>query len=118
MYDYKELEVWQNSFDLVLDIYKLIARLPSHEKFSLADQVKRCSISIPSNIAEGHDRQSTKEFIQFLYIALGSASELETQLLIIEKVYSFDVSTNLEKLKSIKMMLHKLISSLKKRVKR
>jgi four helix bundle protein len=113
MLDYKELNVWQKSFDLVIDIYKLIKKLPVEEKFALIDQAKRSSISIPSNIAEGHGRYSTKEYIRFLYIALGSSSELETQLLIINKVYSLDTAKALDDLLRVKKMLNKLISSLK-----
>ena len=117
MMDHKELEVWQKAFELVLDVYKIVEKLPKNEKFVLSDQVRRSAISIPSNIAEGHDRGSTKEFIHFLYISLGSAAELETQLLMINKIYLVNVGNEIESLKSIRMMINKLISSLKRRVK-
>ena len=79
---YKELIVWQKSMDLVESVYTLTKLLPSDERFSLTDQMRRAVVSIPSNIAEGHGRQTEKEYKQFLSIAKGSVSEIETQLLI------------------------------------
>ena len=79
---YKELIVWQKSMDLVTEVYRLTKLLPADERFALMDQIRRAVISIPSNIAEGHGRQTEKEFKQFLSIAKGSVSEVETQLLI------------------------------------
>ncbi|MGN0456071.1 MAG: four helix bundle protein [Acutalibacteraceae bacterium] len=79
---YKELIVWQKSMDLVDEVYRLIKKLPREELYALSDQMRRSAISIPSNIAEGHSRHSAKEFRHFLSISKGSASELETQLLI------------------------------------
>jgi len=80
--DYKELKVWQEAIDLVESIYRLIQHFPKEEFFVLCNQIRRSVISIASNIAEGSNRNSDKEFVQFLYIALGSAAELETQLII------------------------------------
>ncbi|MBQ6601202.1 MAG: four helix bundle protein [Clostridia bacterium] len=79
---YRDLIVWQKSMDLVDEIYKLIKLLPSDERFSLSDQMRRSAISVPSNIAEGYERKSKKEYLQFLSIAKGSRAELETQLYI------------------------------------
>ena len=79
---YHDLVVWQKAMQLVKIIYQLVKRLPKEEIYSLSDQMRRAAVSIPSNIAEGHERQSTKEYIQFLSIAKGSKAELETQLLI------------------------------------
>ena len=79
---YKDLIVWQKSMDLVDEIYKIIRLLPSEERFALADQMRRSAISVPSNIAEGYERKSKKEYIQFLSIAKSSRAELETQLYI------------------------------------
>lgn len=81
MRDYKELTVWQDAMKLVEAVYLVIRRLPVEERFALADQMRRAVVSIPSNIAEGHDRHSNKEFRHFLLIAKGSAAELETQLI-------------------------------------
>ena len=78
--------VWQKSMDLVVLVYQLVKSLPKEETFALASQMRRSVVSIPSNIAEGKSRKSLKEFTNFLSIARGSVSELETQLYICEKV--------------------------------
>ena len=80
--NHKELDVWKKSMDLVESIYKISNSFPDLEKFGLTSQIRRAAISIPSNIAEGAGRKSDKEFIQFLHIALGSLTELDTQYLI------------------------------------
>lgn len=77
---YKEFTVWQKSMDLTVEIYKLVKLLPKEETYALSDQMRRAVVSIPSNIAEGQGRNHTKEFVNFLSIAKGSKSELETQL--------------------------------------
>lgn len=77
---HKDLKVWQESMDLVTDIYELVQNFPAEEKYNITSQIKRSAVSIPSNIAEGAGRKSNLEFIQFLNIASGSLSELETQL--------------------------------------
>ena len=82
MHNFKDLKVWQKSIDLAVDIYKAMSLFPNDEKYGLVSQMKRCSVSIPSNIAEGSGRGSDKEFNHFLNISLGSAFELETQLII------------------------------------
>ena len=82
MNNYKELIVWQKSIMLVKSIYNVSSQLPSDEKFGLISQIRRCAVSIPSNIAEGAGRTSNKEFAHFLEIAYGSSFELETQLLL------------------------------------
>ena len=86
MSSYKELIVWQKSIQLVTDIYKLTKTFPKEELYGLASQMQRAVVSIPSNIAEGNDRNSSKEFSQFLRIARGSLAELETQIIISEKL--------------------------------
>ena len=79
---YKELIVWQKAMDLVSEVYALVKLLPREELYALSDQMRRAVVSIPSNIAEGQERNSSKEFAQFLSIARGSKAELETQLFI------------------------------------
>lgn len=114
---HKDLEVWKRSIDLVIKIYDLSKRLPSDEKFGLLSQIKRSSISIPSNIEEGAGRKSTKEYLRFLDIANGSLSELETQLIIIEKLnyQKTDDLINVE-LTTIRKMLYRLRQSLYKKL--
>lgn len=79
---YKELIVWQKSFRLTKEIYLATEKFPRSELFGLTSQMRRCALSIPSNIAEGFGRRSSKEYSQFLYVAFGSGLELETQLLL------------------------------------
>ncbi len=86
MKTHKDLDVWNEGIGLVLEVYKIVKQFPIEEKFGLSDQIRRSAISIPSNIAEGAARNSKKEFLQFLFIALGSLSELETQLIIAKKL--------------------------------
>lgn len=83
---YKELTVWQKSIELVVAVYALCKAFPKEEVFGLSSQLKRASVSIPSNIAEGWVRKNTKEFKNFLSISSGSAGEVETQLIISEKL--------------------------------
>lgn len=117
MNDYKELDVWKRSIELVKKIYEVTELLPKKETYALSDQIRRSVISVPSNIAEGFGRHSTKEYIQFLYIALGSAYELETQIMITKEVgYLPDVGNLLDDLNIIKKMINSLISSLKRKL--
>jgi four helix bundle protein len=79
---YQQLDVWQLGMDIVEDIYRLTADFPQHEMYGLRSQLRRAAVSIPSNIAEGHARDSTKEFLHHISIALGSTAEAETQLIL------------------------------------
>ena len=111
---YQNLEVWKQSMDLCLQAYEYIKLLPSEERFALADQMRRCAVSVPSNIAEGSGRNTNKEFIQFLYIANGSLCELETQLLLAHKLnYLKDIEKICAKMTSIKKQINSFISYLK-----
>jgi four helix bundle protein len=114
---FKDLEVWKKSVQLVKRIYALTSEFPKQEVYILVNQMCRAVISIPSNIAEGKSRQSKKEYVQFLYVALGSLSELETQVIIsrdlgyINKKIEASVS---EEINHIERMLRSLIASLNK----
>ena len=83
---YQDLQVWQKAVDLCVEVYRLVKLLPKEEMYSLSDQMRRAVVSIPSNIAEGYTRKSTNEYLNFLSIANGSRTELETQLLICERI--------------------------------
>ncbi|MGA0585557.1 four helix bundle protein [Dyella sp. KRB-257] len=83
---YRDLVAWQESMRLVELVYALLSTLPVDERYGLASQLKRCSVSIPSNIAEGHARESTREFARFISIARGSLAEVETQLELISRL--------------------------------
>jgi four helix bundle protein len=89
---HKDLKIWQNSIQLVIEVYNLTRAFPKEELYGLSSQMRRAAISVPSNIAEGAARKNKTEYLQFLYISLGSLSELETQLIIAEKIgYCEDV---------------------------
>jgi four helix bundle protein len=86
MHRYKDLIVWKKSIEMTLNIYELTKKFPASEKYGLVSQARRAAISIPSNIAEGSGKNSNIDFKRFLSIALGSCNELETQLLISNKL--------------------------------
>ena len=96
--NHKDLEVWKKSMDLVELTYDLTSKFPSDERFGLVSQMRRAAVSIPSNIAEGAARKGDKELIQFLMIALGSLSELETQYLIAVRLKFTDNIKHIEKI--------------------
>ena len=113
---YKNLTVWQKSIDLVKEIYLIADSLPKMEQYILISQILRSAISIPSNIAEGYRRGHRAEYIQFLSIALGSAAELETQLVIMENKYTNVNSQKAEKLlDEIQRLLYVTIKKLKEK---
>ncbi|HNQ43823.1 MAG TPA: four helix bundle protein [Candidatus Cloacimonadota bacterium] len=118
MYCYRDLKVWQVSMEMVLDIYKDSESFPKSELYALTSQIRQCAVSIPSNIAEGSGRNSTKEFIRFLSIANGSLSEFETQLEIAHRLgYLSDTSNYLSRISHIRSMLKGLINSLANKLK-
>jgi four helix bundle protein len=93
--NYRDLIVWQKGMDLADHVYSLSRRFPREEVYGLTSQIRRCAVSIPSNIAEGHARQSTAEYRNFISIAQGSLAELETQLLLaIRFTYLSEADTN------------------------
>ena len=114
MKSHKDLEVWKESMNLVVDIYELTKTFPAEEKFGLTSQIRRSAISIPSNIAEGAGRKGTKELLQFLYIALGSLAELETQIEIAQRIKYIQTTEHyFGKIYLIRTMISNLIKSLK-----
>ncbi len=117
MKNYKDLEVWKESMNLVVNIYELTKAFPSEEKYGLTSQIRRAAVSIPSNIAEGSGRKGTKELIQFLHISLGSLAELETQ---VEIAFRLDYISEKDQIQNkvifIRSMLSNLIKSLKNRI--
>lgn len=113
MKTHKDLDVWQDSIGLYKDIYLLTKSFPSEELYGLTSQIRRSAVSIPSNIAEGSARNHNKEFVQFLYISLGSLAELETQLIIAQEIgyiKSYDF-TFMNKIKKMLLGLIKYIKS-------
>ena len=118
MKTHKDLDVWKTSIEMVTKLYQLTQIFPKEELYGLTNQMRRAAVSVPSNIAEGAGRNSSKEFLQFLNFSTGSLSELETQLIIAynlkyindEQKQNMDILIN-----SIFKMLSGLIQSVKKR---
>lgn len=113
MAGYRDLLVWQSAMQLAEDAYRLTELLPKHEIYSLTSQLRRVAVSIPSNIAEGHGRNSPKEFNHFLGIALGSLAELETQLLLAKRFEYFE-EAQLASILKISDQTAKMLQGLKK----
>jgi len=103
--DYKDLLVWKKAMNLVVSVYDTTKQLPKDEIYGISNQMKRAAVSIPSNIAEGYGRQTPKSYVQFLTIARGSAYELETQLLLCQKIHKLssarikDILTTISEIK-------------------
>ncbi|WP_018305994.1 four helix bundle protein [Desulfitobacterium hafniense] len=108
---YKDLKVWQKAMDLTVEVYRLVKLLPREELFALSSQMRRAAVSIASNIAEKQGRNSAKEFLQFIAIAKGSNSELETQLLICVRVGYMEEQT-IQVALSLITEIAKMLSSL------
>lgn len=109
---YKDLTVWQKSFELTRLVYLLAKQLPRDEQYGLVSQMQRCAVSIPSNIAEGNQRNNLREYRQFIGISKGSAAELETQLLLCDSIYKLGVDRELAILNEVQKMLGALSRSL------
>ena len=112
---YTDLKVWQRSMDLAVVIYKNVKNLPKEELYGLSDQMRRAVVSIPSNIAEGQQRNTLREYLHFLYIAKGSLGELETQILLCERLgyFSTEITDPIKvECKEIGRMLNSLIKRL------
>ena len=115
MAGYRDLKVWQLAMSLTENTYKLCAKFPKHEIYGLTSQLQRAAVSIPSNIAEGQARSSSKEFAHFLSIALGSLAELETQLVLAQRfeyLNNEDANLMLQQAEEIAKMLKGLQKSL------
>ena len=115
---HKDLDVYKLSLNLVEEIYTLTKSFPASENFGLTSQLRRAAVSLPSNIAEGASRASTKDFIRFLNISSGSLAEIETQLVIAERIgyitFKEDLKNNIT---IIRKMIYRLKQSLNKKVK-
>lgn len=116
---FKDLKVWQKSYNLVLEVYRHTKNFPMEEGFGLTSQIRRAAVALPSNIAEGYARRYLKQYIQFLYIAYGSGAELETQLMLAKDLGYLDekrLEYLINKDYEIERMLKALIKSLEKKV--
>jgi len=113
--NFQDLRIWQKGIEVVKDVYILTKKFPKEELYGLISQMRRSAVSIPSNIAEGFRRYHNKEYKQFLYIAMGSFAELETQMIITHELDYLDDTNKIEiieKLKYICRMINQLIKKL------
>jgi four helix bundle protein len=113
---HRDLEVWQKAMDFVLEVYSITSRFPKSEAYGLTSQLRRASISIPSNLAEGAGRKGNKEFMHFLNIAQGSISEFDTQLELayrLQYINKQDYSNLINRVTEISNMLYGLAKALK-----
>lgn len=116
---HKNLDVWKKSMDLVTQIYSLTKKFPKEELYGLSSQMRRAAISIPSNIAEGRSKRTTRDYVRFVNIAYGSASELETQLIIARNLgfaTEAQLDAVIDELMEIGKMLYGLVISLEKKL--
>ncbi len=113
MATHEDLDVWKLSMDLVEEVYRLTKKFPSEEKFGLTDQLRRAAVSVPSNIAEGAARQSDKDNIRFLHYSLGSITEIETQLIISNRLGFCDSDITLNQARVVKAKLINYIKYVK-----
>ncbi len=111
--NFKDFTVWKDSSRLAVDIYKLCKRLPDSERYGICSQMQRSAVSVPSNIAEGYRRNGKVEFRRFIYISLGSAAELETQLYICSEIYDVEVTDLVKRVVVIQKQLLALQNTLK-----
>jgi four helix bundle protein len=112
MHRYKELKVWQKAIDLAVEVYRIKEKLPKEERYGLISQINRCVVSIPSNIAEGAGRNTKKDFDNFLGISLGYSFELDTQLVISNRL-GYVSSDDFEKIESELEHIQNMIAKLK-----
>jgi four helix bundle protein len=108
---YRDLVVWQKSMMLARRVYETTACYPEHERYGLVNQMRRCSVSIPSNIAEGYGRETDREHSHFLFISLGSSNELETQL-ILSNDFHYINGNDFKEIMDLNMEVNKMLSSL------
>jgi len=114
---YRDLKIWRKGIELVKEVYTLTRRFPPNETYALANQLQRSAVSVPSNIAEGQARQHTGEFRQFLYTALGSAAEVDTQIVIaceLSYISREEADGIQQRVIELQKMIHSLISRLPK----
>lgn len=116
MGSFKELEVWQLGRELVADVYRATSKYPTEERYDLTSQTRRAALSIPANIAEGAGRQTDGAFAQFLRIAIGSANELETFIVLagdLGVLDEVDANALIKKVTTVRVKLHNLVSKIK-----
>ncbi len=115
---FKDLKVWQKSYALCMRVYTLTKQFPAEEKFGMVSQLRRASVSIPSNISEGYNKDTTRDYVRFLSMALGSLAEIETQMMLCKDLrmcQAPECEDVLEAIAEVDRMLRALIRSLKQK---
>ena len=112
--DHKNLDAWKKSIDLVEMIYKLSALFPDEERYGLTSQIRRAAVSVPSNLAEGAARNSKKEFLNFISISLGSLAEVETQVIIAQRLNFCEPSNDFDQINEVRALIIGLRNYLRK----
>ncbi|MGC1455879.1 MAG: four helix bundle protein [Nitrospirota bacterium] len=110
---HKDLDIWKMGLDVVEKVYRISERFPKDEQFGLTSQLRRAAVSIPSNIAEGAARNSKREYLQYLYISLGSLAEVETQLIIANRLKYMNDQDIMENIEHIRRKLLNFIKYIK-----
>ncbi|MEQ1579243.1 MAG: four helix bundle protein [Steroidobacteraceae bacterium] len=114
--DFRNLEAWQKAFSLAANIYTETAQLPASEAYGMASQLRRCAVSVASNIAEGSNHRTTKEFVKYLFIARGWLAEMETQILLSGEIGLIaNIGEHLAAINEVGRLLNGLIRSLPKK---
>jgi four helix bundle protein len=114
---YQDLEVWQRAVELAIESYRVTRRLPSREMYGLTSQIQRAAVSIPANIAEGHGRASRGDYVRHLTIANGSLRELETHLVLVERL-DYAGSTELERARTLVTRVGQMLVALLRRLRK
>lgn len=104
-HNFRELNIWKNGMQIVKATYAISKELPNEEKFGLVSQIQRCSVSIPSNIAEGSGRSTTKDFTNFLNTSLSSSYELETQLILVNELFKVETELLIKDIQELQRMI-------------
>ena len=116
MHNFRKLNIWLDAMLLAKEVYLITSKFPKEEKYGLVSQINRCSVSVPSNIAEGSSRSSNKEFSHFIKIALGSLFELETQIILSNEfgiISDEDLNNLMDKIVPLQKMLNGFLTTLK-----
>jgi four helix bundle protein len=115
VHNFRKMEVWKNAMELTKSVYSILSEIPNDERFGLKSQISRCSVSVPSNIAEGSGRSTDKDFSHFLSISLGSCYELETQLILVQEIFNIDCEKIINDCQRVQKMIfgfkHNLIKN-------
>lgn len=104
-HNFRELNIWKNGMEILKATYLISNELPKEEKFGLVSQIQRCSVSIPSNIAEGSGRSTVKDFERFISIGLSSSYELETQLILVNDLFKIETDKLIEDINELQRMI-------------